>query len=181
MGLSQRATEDVLGKNGLRALLNYGGMSYLIENKPDYSLEKNFTDDDFTALSTNYYKLLGASGAKAVFRLIGSTITKRVVRSGLLDSFTKLEGFDRLYKSLELYTIASGRGRVIRDANNIAFDVPQCTVCKDIREPAPYCTIYNGIIDELIRKSEVEGMRTVDTKCKALGDDTCYFEVLPAE
>jgi hypothetical protein len=47
--LALDVTEEVMGENGLKALLNYGDLMYLLENKPDYSLERNCTDDQYGA------------------------------------------------------------------------------------------------------------------------------------
>ncbi|GEM_PF-3548896 len=54
--------EDVLGENGLNALLNYGNISKLIGNKPDYSFDENFTDEEYAAIT---------SSIQAVFRFEG--------------------------------------------------------------------------------------------------------------
>lgn len=173
------ATEDVLGQNGLKALLNYGGMIHLFENKPPFSMEKNYTDDDFTALSANYYKLLGTSGTKAVFRMVGMSTVKHVLSTGLMDSVKEFKGEERLFKALELYALATGRGKVTREGNTIVYDNPQCTACKNQKSDSPFCTIYNGMIDAYIKWSGIDGVQAVETKCMAMGDDTCRFEVLP--
>ena len=173
------ATEDVLGKNGLKALLNYGGMIHLFENKPDFTMEKNYTDEDFTALSANYYKILGTSRAKAVFRMVGMSTVKQVLGTGLMDSVKEFQGKERFFKALELYVLASGRGKVFMDGDTIVYDNPQCTACRNQKAESPFCTIYNGMIDAYIKWAEVSGVQAVETKCMAMGDDTCRFEVLP--
>ena len=81
------STEDIMGTNGLKALLNYAKMPHLIEDKPEYNLEKNYTDKEYGTLTSNWYKILGNSGAKAVFRLIGRSSGKRAVETGIFDSF----------------------------------------------------------------------------------------------
>ena len=57
MRLALDATEEVMGENGLKALLNYGNLMYLLEDKPDYSLEKKYTDDQYGALTSSWYKI----------------------------------------------------------------------------------------------------------------------------
>jgi transcriptional antiterminator len=45
--LALDAIEEVMGENGLKAFHNYGDLMYLLENKPDYSLDKNYTEDQY--------------------------------------------------------------------------------------------------------------------------------------
>lgn len=173
------ATEDILGVNGVRALLNYGNMVSLIENKPDYSMEKGFMDDEFAALSTNYYKLLGTSGAKAVFRMVGAATVKHVLGTGVLESIKGFEKEEKLFKAIELYCLASGRGEVKIEGGKIIFDNPGCTACKNHKDNTPLCTVYNGMLDAFIKWAGVEGMKSVEIKCMAMGDDTCCWEIVP--
>ncbi|MBN1572860.1 MAG: hypothetical protein JW984_06640 [Deltaproteobacteria bacterium] len=175
------ATEDILGVNGVKALLNYANMASLIENKPDYSMEKNFTDDEYAVLSSNYYKVLGTSGAKAVFRIVGTSIVKQVQGTGMLESFNDLEKEEKLFKAIELYCLASGRGKVKKEGEKIIFDNPDCTACKNIKDDAPFCTVYNGMLDAFIKWAGVEGLKSVEIKCMAMGDDTCCWEIVPVD
>ena len=91
----------------------------------------------------------------------------------------EFKGEERLFKAIELYALATGRGKVTREGNTIVYDNPQCTACKNQKSDSPFCTIYNGMIDAYIKWSEVDGVQAVETKCMAMGDDTCRFEVLP--
>jgi len=175
------ATEDILGVNGVKALLNYGNMGSLIENKPDYSMEKGFTDKDFEALSVNYYKILGTSGAKAVFRMVGASTVKHVIGTGVLESLKDFEKEEKLFKAIELYCLASGRGKAKIESGKIIFDNPECTACKNQKGDTPFCTVYNGMLDEFIKWAGVKGLKSVEVKCMAMGDDTCSWEIVPVD
>ena len=171
------AAEEVLGQNGLKSLLNYGNMKHLLENKPDYNFEKNFTNDDFNAISSNFYNVIGASGARAIFRLMGHETAKRYIAMGAFNSFLDLSPEEKLKKTIELYASASGRGTFSDNDGVIAYDNPQCTICSRISDGRPSCTIVNGVLDELIKWAGAKGKRTVETKCKSNGDDTCRHEI----
>ncbi len=173
--------EDVVGRNGLNALLNYGKMSHLIGNKPEFSLEKNFTDEEYAAITSSFYNILGIKGAKAILRQVGIATAKRVIVSGAFNSIADFEKEEKLLKALEIYVMASGRGKVFIDEGNIVYDNPMCTTCLKIKDDIPVCTIVNGILDELAIWANVEGKITVETKCKAMGDESCRHEVLPVE
>jgi predicted hydrocarbon binding protein len=171
------ATEDVIGEHGLKALLNFAKMPYLFENKPDYGYDKNYTDEEYSRIIISYYDLLGIPGAKSVFRMIGKAIVKRVTGLGLFDSVKEFPPEERLFKGIELYSTVSGRGRVFMEDGVIVFDNAACSTCFNIKNGTPVCTIISGFLDDLAKWSGVEGKRSVETLCKAKGDDTCRYEI----
>lgn len=174
------ATEEVLGENGLKAMLNFAKMSYLIENKPDYGYEKKYTDEEYARILHSYYDVLGVSGAKSIFRMIGRAIVKRTTGLGLFDAFKDLPAEERLLKSLELYTTISGRGRAFMENGVIVYDNTACTTCSGIESKNPVCTIVSGFLDDMAAWSGIQGKRSVETRCKAMGHETCRYEILPA-
>jgi len=48
--ITLEAYEEVMGKNGLNAILNLAGLSRLIDNYPPDNLDRQFDFADFTAL-----------------------------------------------------------------------------------------------------------------------------------
>jgi predicted hydrocarbon binding protein len=175
------ASEEVLGVNGLKAVLNYSKMPHLIEKKPDYSFEKNFTEDQYTAIASSYIEVLGMNGAQAVYRMIGKSIGQNVVKAGGFDSVKDLPADERLFKALELYTMAADRGTVTRQGDMIVYDNPKCGLCGNAKHDQPICTAYNGFLDFTIQWAGVKNRRAVETVCKAMGGETCRFEIVPVD
>jgi predicted hydrocarbon binding protein len=173
--------EDVVGRNGLNALLNYGKMSRLIDDRPDYSFDVNFTDSEYAAVTSSIHAIIGSKGSKVIMRQVGIATARRIIDAGILDSLTDFEKEEKLLKALEIYVMASQRGRVTIEGGNIVFDNDKCTTCLNITDNVPVCTFVNGIIDELAKWAGVKDKKSVETKCKAMGDDTCRHEVLPVE
>lgn len=171
------AAEDIIGTNGLKSLLNYAMMSRLMDEKPGYGFEKTFTDMEYSRIIVSFYELLGVPGAKAIFRIMGKAIAKRVKDIGLLDQFNDLPGREKLFKAIELYTVASGRGKVTMQGDRAIFDNPQCSTCFNLRSDVPICTIINGFIDALAAWAGFTGVRSVETACKAKGDESCSYEI----
>lgn len=174
-------TEEILGLNGMKALLNYAGLSYLIQNRPDYSFEKNYREDEFNAISSSFYNILGTSGAKAMFRLIGQGLGRGAINAGIYESFKELPGEEILFKMIEIYVMASGKGELSRDGDIFIYDNPRCSACKGVKDNTPVCTVLNGMFGEYLKWAGVEGMKVVETKCKAMGDDTCRWEIVPQQ
>jgi predicted hydrocarbon binding protein len=175
------ATEEVMGLNGLKAVLNYGGLTYLLDNKPDHSFDKNYTDDEYGALTSNLYKVVGTQGGKALFRLVGKTTGSFIIEKGVFESLKDLPAEEKIFKMLEIFAMATGRGTAENVGGVPTYDNPQCTACKGVKDKGPVCTPINGIFDEFIKWAGLEGFRTYETMCKAKGDDTCRYEVLPVE
>ncbi|MBN1574813.1 MAG: hypothetical protein JW984_16575 [Deltaproteobacteria bacterium] len=175
------ATEEVMGLNGLKAVLNYGGLTYFLEDKPDYSFDKNYTDDEYGALTSNLYKVVGTQGGKALFRLVGKTTGVFIIKKGVFESLKDLPAKEKLSKMMGIFAMATGRGKAEEVDGILTYDNPQCSACQNVKDKGPVCTPINGIFDEFIKWAKVEGVRTFETKCKAKGDDTCRYEILPVE
>lgn len=175
------ATEMVIGENGLKAMLNFAKMPYLYENKPDYGYDKNYTDEQYARIIASYYDILGVQGAKSVFRMIGKTIAARTTGLGLFDALKELPPEERLFKSVELYSTISGRGKVFVENGVIVYDNTACTTCAGIQNKTPICTIVGGFIEGMIAWAGITGKHSVETRCKAMGHETCRYEVLPKD
>jgi len=179
--LTLDSAEEVLGTNGLKAILNFSKMVHLLENKPDHSFEKNFTDDEFRAISSSFAEVLGLDGGRAIFRLIGKSIGKNTIKIGAYESLKDLPPDEKLFKAFELYALVSGRGKVTKEGDVIVYDNPQCTLCAKVKHDHPICSLYNGYLDTTIEWSGVKGKKTVETACMAMGDKSCRFEILPVD
>ena len=62
------AMEEIMGTNGLNAILNLSGLSYLIGNYPPDNLEKGFDFADFTALNVALEDMYGPRGGRGLAR-----------------------------------------------------------------------------------------------------------------
>jgi len=57
--IALEAYEEVMGKNGLNAILNLAGLSHLIDNYPPDNLEREFDFADFTAIHVALEEAVG--------------------------------------------------------------------------------------------------------------------------
>jgi len=172
------ATKEILGDNGLKALLNYAGLGYILDNIPDYSFTKNYEEREFSALTSSFYSILGTSGAKALFRLIGRTIGVKILESGAFNSLSDLPTDEKALKVLEIYVMATGKGKAFREGDVVVYDNPQCTACAGLKDNTPVCTALNGMFDEFFKWAGVTGKKTAETKCIAMGDASCRYELI---
>lgn len=172
------ATREILGDNGLKALLNYAGLGYILDNIPDYSFAKNYEEREFSALTSSFYSILGTSGAKALFRLIGKAIGAKVLASGAFDSLKDLPTDEKPLKMLEIYAMATGKGKAFREGSTVVYDNPQCTACAGLKDDSSVCTALNGMFDEYFKWAGVTDKKVVEATCIAKGDATCRYELV---
>jgi predicted hydrocarbon binding protein len=172
------STEEVIGNNGLKSLLSYTGMSFLLEQKPEYTLDKDYSDDDLNNITSKFFDFIGP-GAKALFRLVGKTTVTHVIKSGALNSVTSLSGEEKFFGAMEMYAMATGKGKMKWVNGKMVYDNPDCASCAYLTTDVPVCTIINGIMDELLSWAGLSHMKSAETLCKAMEDDRCYFEVVP--
>jgi len=171
------AAEEVIGVNGLKALLNYAGLTILIEKRPEYTFEKMFTDDQYTQLIGNFYTVLGIPGAKAVFRMLGRTIARRTTSLGFYDQYKDLPPRERLIKTIESYIAVSGRGRILFAGDVIVFDYDNCSTCRGFTSDKPICTLVSGMLDGFAVWAGCKDVRSEETRCRAMGHETCRYEI----
>ncbi len=60
------ALEDVMGKNGLNAILNLANLGNLIDNLPDDNLHKEFDFSDFSAINQALEEMYGPRGGRGL-------------------------------------------------------------------------------------------------------------------
>ena len=95
-----KAYEEVLGKNGLNAILNLSGLGNLIENYPPDNLERQFDFADFTALQIGLEEMYGPRGGRGLALRAG-----RVTFNEGLKNYGAWVGVDDLaFKALPLQT-----------------------------------------------------------------------------
>jgi predicted hydrocarbon binding protein len=171
---------DILGDKARDMIFNKAGLARIIESPPDYTWDKNCTNVEQAGIYTETLNMVGAVGGQGVLRLTGyRNVETSVVRFGILNHLKDLPVEERLQKSFEFLQAAINKGRVIQSPGGFsALDVFDCLTCADITSRKPYCSQYAGAVQFLVDWVYGKGHYLVrETKCKALGDDTCLFEV----
>ena len=61
-----QAMEEIMGKNGLNAILNLAGLSHLKDNYPPKNLKKEFEFADYSALNGALEEMYGPRGGRGL-------------------------------------------------------------------------------------------------------------------
>ena len=171
---------DILGENSAKIMLRDTGLLYLLEHKPDYNFEPSITIPEQAMIYSSIADLLGLMGAMGVWRRIGYTVLKYAHQyGGALDAFKDLPPDEKFEKSMELFVLSSGKGRLDKtDDGKVAFNCFDCIHCKGYDMDRPMCSHYEGFMQYIADFAYGKNVyRAKETECKACGASTCYFRL----
>lgn len=184
------AFEEVLGKNGLNAILHLSGLSSLIDHYPAKNLMRGFDFADFTMLNAALEELYGVHGGRGLAQQAG-----RATFNKALKDFGALAGVsDLAFKGLPVQTkIRIGLPAAARILSQLSdqlssaaetkeaylWTIKRCPICWNRKgEEKPVCHISTGLLHGLlIRISGGQDFRIHESKCCAMGDDVCEFVI----
>lgn len=183
------AMEDVMGKNGLNAILNLAGLQNYIDNYPADNLDRQFDFADFTALNTALEDMYGPRGGRGLALRAG-----RACFAQGLKNFGALAGVgDLAFKVLPLgaklkmgipalasifSNFSDQISEVSEFSDHYVYTIKRCPVCWGRTADKPVCHAAVGLLQEALRwVSGGHEFRVVETECHAKGDTYCVFVI----
>lgn len=177
------ALEEVMGKNGLNAILHLAGLSELINNYPPDNLEKEFDFAYFTALCIALEEMYGPRGGRGLALRAG-----RATFADALRGFGALAGVgDLAFKVLPLaaklkiglpamaniFTQFSDQvSNVHEEGDRYIYTLERCPMCWNRKADRPVCYVGQGLLQEGLRWVSGGHEFKVDlAACIAKGDD----------
>jgi len=177
------ALEEVMGKNGLNAILHLAGLSELINNYPPDNLEKEFDFAYFTALCVALEEMYGPRGGRGLALRAG-----RATFADALRGFGALAGVgDLAFKVLPLaaklkiglpamaniFTQFSDQiSNVHEEGDKYIYTLERCPMCWNRKSDRPVCYVGQGLLQEGLRWVSGGHEFKVDLQsCIACGDD----------
>ncbi len=185
------ALEEIMGRNGLNAVLNMGGLAHWIENPPPDNMEKSEFDFAYmSALNQALEEMYGPRGGRGLQLRLG-----RVLFAEGLANFGALVGAgDLAFKVLPLsaklkaglpaiakvFDSLSDQTSYVTDpgGDHYLYTIARCSMCWERHTEHPVCFIASGIIEEALRW--VSGGRTFrvdEISCIGMGDETCSYAI----
>lgn len=186
-----KALEDVMGKNGLNAILNLANLNHMIGNYPEDNLNKGVDFSDVSALNQALEEMYGPRGGRGL-----ALRTGRATFADALKDFGALAGAgDLAFKVLPLhaklrigvpamakiFTQMSDQITTVREREDaFVYTIHRCPVCWGRRNvDKPVCFIALGLLQEGLKwVSGGSDFRVNESKCIAMGDDVCEFIIL---
>jgi hypothetical protein len=184
-----QAMEEVMGRNGLNALLNLTGLRQYIQEFPPDNLVREFDFADFSNLNKGLDDIYGPRGGRGLALRGGRATFARGLKG-----FGALAGAgDLAFKVLPLSTKlkiglpAMGRvfsqfsdqiTRVENFDDHFIYTIDRCPVCWGQESDRPICFVAVGLLQEGLRW--VSGgleFRVEEIECFAGGGQACIFRI----
>ncbi|MBT3321380.1 MAG: 4-vinyl reductase [Anaerolineae bacterium] len=185
-----RALEDVMGRNGLNAILNLAGLPQYIDNYPADDLKKEFDFFEFSALGTALEDMYGPRGGRGLALRAG-----RATFSDALKDFGALAGVgDLAFKVLPLqaklriglpamakiFTQVSDQHSTVEEKDaEFIYTIHKCPVCWGRSGlDKPVCFFSTGLLQEGLKWiSGGSEFRVNESRCHAMDDEVCEFVI----
>jgi predicted hydrocarbon binding protein len=186
--IALKAYEDVMGRNGLNAVLNLAGLGSLVDNFPPDNMERKFDFADFTALHMGLEEMYGPRGGRGLALRAG-----RATFNDALKDFGTLVGVsDLAFKVLPLQTkiriglpavaklfsqVSDQQSTVDETDDSFVWTIHRCPICWTRKgSDKPVCNISTGLLQAMV--TWVSGgleFQVYESKCCAMGDTVCEF------
>jgi predicted hydrocarbon binding protein len=185
-----KALEDVMGKNGMNAILNLAHLSDLIDNYPPGNLAKEFDFANVSAVNQALEEMYGPRGGRGL-----ALRTGRATFADALRNFGALAGVgDLAFKVLPLgaklkigipamariFSQVSDQHSTVEERDHeFIYTIHRCPVCWGRSDSdKPVCFIAVGLLQEGLKwVSGGNEFRVNESLCVAMGDEVCEFVI----
>lgn len=182
--------QEITGKGGLNSILNYAGLASLINNLPPDNLERAFDFANFSMINKALTEIYGERGGRGISLRVGRTTFDDVLKDyGALAGVSDL-AFKLLPKNAKINFGLKAMVRVfseksdqnsslIEESDYFIYKVEKCPVCWGRKNAdLPVCYYMVGLIQEGLHwVSGGKEFQVEETKCIAMGDIACEFEI----
>ncbi len=183
------AMEEVMGQNGLTAILNLANLRHLQGRYPPNNFDLDFLFDDVSRLFTALDEMYGPRGGRALALRIG----RACFRFGIKDFGPMLGIADLAFRVIPLdmkmrigFEVAAEvfnkftdhHVHLEEDEDHLLWITERCGVCWGRQAAAPCCYATVGLLQEgLYWVSGGLNFDVEEIACIAAGDETCTIRV----
>lgn len=181
------ALKDVMGVNGVNAILNLANRSDLIDNLPPDTLERKFDFADFSSISGALEEMFGPRGGRSLALRAG-----RATFEDGLKNFGALVGVgDLAFKVLpqqiklriglpamaKIFSQTSDQHSTVEEQpERFIYTIHRCPVCWGRHTDKPACNYATGLLMASLKwVSGGNEFHVYQIAAKSCGDETCQF------
>lgn len=182
------SAQEVMGDNGLNAVLRASGLERFIGNFPPNNLEPSIQASQYAQFNQAIEEFYGRAG-KGMLRRIGKAsfqygVKEQAALLGVAGVALKL-----LPERQRIKFILNGMVDALKKSNpqvnawvdesgeRLAYIESTCAICHSRHAETPICYLYVGSIAEAVQWATGKEHAVVETHCLAKGDPCCRFEV----
>jgi hypothetical protein len=182
------SAQEVMGDNGLNAVLRASGLERFIGNFPPGNLEPAIQTSQYARLNQAIEEFYGRAG-KGMLRRIGKASFQYGVREQAALLGVAGAALKFLPERQRIKFILNGVVDALKKSNaqvdawvdesgpRLAYVDATCAICHSRQAQAPICYLYLGSLGEAVRWATGKEHDVIETHCMAKGDPYCRFEV----
>lgn len=179
------AMEEVMGRNGVNAILNLARLKTLVNSYPPNNFDRQFSFNEVGSIQQALEDMYGPRGARGLSLRAGRACFKYGIKEfgpvlGIADlAFRMLPLGMKLKVGFEVFaeTFNKFSDQIVRlgeDEEHYIWIIDRCPVCWKRRTAEPCCHLAVGILQEgLYWVSSGKSFHVEEVGCIAQGDATC--------
>ena len=182
------AMEEVMGKNGVAAVLRTSNLSQYIDHLPPDDLDPAIKGADYAGLNKAIEDFYGRGG-RGILQRVGKASFEYGLREqsalmGLAGIALKLlppkQQIHMVFNSIASAlrkTNSMDRIEVEAKGNVVAYISHSCSICYKRKNDKPLCYLYLGTLGEAVHWATGQVYPVQEIECSACGAEYCRFEV----
>jgi hypothetical protein len=182
------AAQEVMGENGLNAVLRSSGLERFVNNLPPDDLNPGIKTGEYAHLNQAIEEFYGRGG-RGMLRRIGKASFQYAVREqaallGVAGVALKLLPVKQRIKFVLNSMVGALKKSnpqvdawVDESGDRLAYCESTCAICFERHSDQPICHLYVGSVGEAVRWATDQEFEITETHCIAKGDPFCRFEV----
>ncbi|MBI3240847.1 MAG: 4-vinyl reductase [Chloroflexi bacterium] len=183
------AMEEIMGRNGVNAILNLAKLRHLINNYPPNNFDRQFSFDDVGAIQQALDDMYGPRGGRGLALRAGRACFKYGLKEfgpvlGIADlAFRLLPLNMKLKVGAEVFAdtfnkYTDQRVRLGEEEDRLLWHIERCPICWNRKSDSPCCHLAVGILQEsLYWVSGGKNFSVQEIACIARGDETCTIVI----
>jgi predicted hydrocarbon binding protein len=187
--LALRALEDVMGKNGVNAILNLANLPELIDNYPPPNLDRAFDFSDFSSIQGALEEMYGPRGGRGLAQRAGKAVFEEGFRNfgalaGVADlAFKVLPLSSKLRIGLpaeaRIFSQTSDQlSTVSEQEDHFVYTIHRCPCCWGRHTDKPACYMATGLLQASLKwVSGGNEFKVAQQTARSVGDQTCDFVI----
>ena len=183
------AMEEVMGRNGVNAILNLANLRHLHGNYPPNNFDMGFSFNELSRISGALDEMYGPRGGRGLALRAGRACFRFGIKDfgpmlGIADlAFRVMPLTMKLRLGFEVFAevfnrFSDHRVRLAESEAEFLWVIERCGVCWQRTSSSPCCHVAVGILQEaLYLVSGGRNFEVMETACIATGDETCTIEI----
>jgi len=180
--------QEVMGDNGLNAVLKTCGLDKFVDNFPPNDLEPSIKASQYAQLNQAIEDFYGRGG-RGILKRVGRAsfqygIREQAALLGIAGVALKV-----MPQKERIKFILNGMANALKKSNpevdahleendgKLAYVESTCAICNGRHSEKPICYLYIGSISEAVQWATGKEYEVIETHCVAKGDEYCRFEI----